>query len=183
MTVNGFSGRRRPACATMCRMEDEIYELRYTRKGTRDGLYAYGLKVEARLVSAPPGLSDTVDAGLFVYRRSTPFSRPGGSSDGCEDVFVNVVTPVDFVDIPYGSPSPEKGMPYYRSDSLDLWFRNSEDVDRAMDDIDADVAGLARSLRTLSFDWSNDFGDSNDNDSDDGRADGRPEIKVVRRAY
>ena len=131
------------------RLEDEFEETMklkatYKQSTTRDGLYAYALKVVVE--------SDD-DPNVFVFRRSTPTLNPYGRTDMVvDDVFVNVATPVDMYDIPAREPDPEHGMPYYRNSVLDLWFRNAEDVEHARRDIDEDLASLARLCENLSND-------------------------------
>ena len=46
-------------------------------------------------------------------------------------------------------------MPYYRSSTLDLWFRNLEDLERAKREIDADIDSLVRLMNQ--FDKPKDF--------------------------
>lgn len=117
-------------------------KITYKTSSTKDGLYAYGLHVEATPVDPS---NDSDDPNIFVFRRSTPIMNPFGSTDkAVDDNFFNVATPVDMYDIPIGKPDIENGMPYYRDSSLDLWFRNLEDVENAKLDIDNDIASLCR---------------------------------------
>jgi len=113
----------------------------YRQTSTKDGLYAYALHIEVE--------SDE-DPNVFVLQRSTPTMNPYGRTDCVfDDTFINVATPVDMYDIPAGAPDTCNGMPYYRSSSIDLWFRNMEDMERAKSDIDEDLASLARLYNNL----------------------------------
>lgn len=120
----------------------------YSQTSTKDGLYAYALHVDVR--------SDDSDCHVFVYQRQTPRMDPFGKNGGVrDDVYVNVATPVDMVDIPCDEPDIDHGMPYYRSSTLDLWFRNLEDLERAKREIDADIDSLVRLMNQ--FDKPKDF--------------------------
>lgn len=108
----------------------------YKQTTTKDGLYAYALKVTVE--------SDD-DPHVFVFQRSMPTMNPFGGTDlEFDDDFVNVATPVDMYDIPVDRPDPCHGMPYYRSSSVDLWFRNLEDLEQAKKDIDEDLDSLSK---------------------------------------
>ena len=128
--------------------------LTYRQSETRDGLYAYALHILAE--PADPS-NESEDGGfesdprIFVFRRSTPRMDPFGPNDRVvDDEFVNVATPVDMFEVPPDEPNPECGMPYFRSDTLDLWFRNARDVARARHDIDDTVKDLVLQLNGLS---------------------------------
>lgn len=119
----------------------------YRDTGTKDGLYAYALHVRAYT----DGSNDEADPRIFVMQRTPRTMNPFGRTDmEFDDVFVNVATPVDMYDIPPDEPDICHGMPYYRTDSVDLWFRNGHDVRQAKADIDADVADLCRLCDNLS---------------------------------
>lgn len=113
----------------------------YRQTTTKDGLYAYALHVSVE--------SDE-DPHVFVYQRYTPTMNPYGRTDlVVNDEFINIATPVDMYDIPVDEPDPCHGMPYYRSSTLDLWFRNLEDLERAKGDIDKDLESLAKLYNNL----------------------------------
>lgn len=121
----------------------------YKQTSTKDGLYAYALHVSA---SSPEGY----DSHVFVYQRQPPRMDPFGKFGGVrDDVFVNVATPVDMADIPCDQPDIEHGMPYYRSSTVDLWFRNLEDTERAKREIDRDIGDLVRLMNQ--FDKPDEF--------------------------
>ena len=127
----------------------------YKRSSTKDGLYAYALRAEAR-ISNPEDSSESElpDPAVFVFRRSVPAMNPFGPTDKLvDDEFFNVATPVDMFDVPAGEPDIESGMPYFRDSKLDLWFRNFEDLERAQNEISSDIASLVKS-------WDNVNGDS-----------------------
>lgn len=127
-------------------------EVTYTQSDTKDGLYAYSLKIEAKVPNDDSTDStdstdsnDGLDPNIFVFRRSVKTMNPFGTTDGWfDDDFFNVATPVDMYDIPVGSPDIENGMPYYRGSKVELWFRNSEDVRKAKFAIAADIASLVK---------------------------------------
>ena len=122
-------------------------EITYKDTGTKDGLYAYALHVSAISASS----EEDSDPRIFVMQRTPRTMNPFGSTDlEFDDVFVNVATPVDMYDIPPDEPDICRGMPYYRTSEIDLWFRNGHDVRQAKADIDADIADLCRLCDTLS---------------------------------
>ena len=118
--------------------------LEYSQTDTKDGLYAYALHV----ASSP---EDGADPRIFVFQRTPRTMNPFGRTDmEFDDIFVNVATPVDMEEIPPDEPDICHGMPYFRSDTLDLWFRNLEDIEQAKRDIDEDVASLCRLYDNMS---------------------------------
>jgi len=124
--------------------------LTYKQSGTKDGLYAYALHIEATF---PQDSAEAHPAYIFVIRRSTPTMNPYGQTDRMvDDEFFNVATPVDMYDVPSKEPDIEHGMPYYRDCKVDLWFRNLEDLLRAKAVIGEDVAALARLWDNISDD-------------------------------
>jgi hypothetical protein len=120
--------------------------LEYSQTETKDGLYAYALHIVASTV-----LNDDGDPHIFVYHRRPRTMNPFGRTDlEFDDVFVNIATPVDMEEVPEDAPDICHGMPYYRSDTLDLWFRNLEDVEQAKKDVDRDVASLCKLYNNMS---------------------------------
>lgn len=120
-------------------------EVTYTQSETKDGLYAYSLKIEVSAPDEDSNDSNDTDLNIFVFRRSVKTMNPFGRTDGWfDDEFFNVATPVDMYDIPAKEPDIENGMPYYRDSKVELWFRNAEDVSKAKEAIAEDIASLVK---------------------------------------
>jgi len=80
------------------------------------------LPVEHGLRITVTGSTGGMSTKIFVWQRS---SIP--ESEDFKDIFIGVATPVDIDDIPVDTPDTEDEMPYYRTDVVELWFRNYED--------------------------------------------------------
>lgn len=112
-----------------------------------DGVLAYGLRAE---VTEAVGIPKEI----FVYHR-TPRQLATGFPWDMEivDLFQNVATPVDIEEtIP--ERQADEHTKYYRSSSLNLLFRNQDDVNKAKTTIDEDIADLVENWRSLEDDES-----------------------------
>ena len=132
-----------------------MFKVTYRMTTRKDCLYAYALHAEAECDGDDAGAESVEDVlhdpRVFVFRRSTPAMDPFGRNDRVvDDEFFNVATPVDMYEIPPDEPDPCRGMPYYRSSSLDLWFRNASDLERARKDLDDTLRDLAVQLGRMS---------------------------------
>lgn len=85
--------------------------LRVWASGVDSALADRGLKLE---VTNAVGMSDAV----FVWQRA---------ANNGDDMFVGVAAPSDLEEIPEHSPDIKNEMPYYRSNTVELWFRNVAD--------------------------------------------------------
>lgn len=97
-----------------------IVEVTYTPRGAgrvRRRLPMHRLKLQ--VVSA-----DGCSPNVFVYRRAT---KGAPMEDGSpRDEFVCVADELDEDEIPVGEPDMERNVPYYRTDSVELLFRNPD---------------------------------------------------------
>ena len=82
------------------------------RSTSGDSPVEFGLKVEAQTTHGD------ISNKIFVWQ-----SRHG------TDEFVCVASPGDLTEIPEDEPDLEGGMPYYRTDDVELWFRNFKDFE------------------------------------------------------
>lgn len=105
-----------------------------------DPIYAYALKVE--IVQAV-GISDH----LFIFQRS-PENNEGDSVD----TFIQIASPLDIEEVPENAPDLQKGMPYYRTKEVTLWFRTMEDLNLAKRKIRDDLQTLTLTYEVLNGD-------------------------------
>jgi len=80
------------------------------------------LPVEHGLRITATASTEGMATKIFIWQRD---SIP--ESDDFKDIFIGVATPVDIDDIPEDTPNLEGEMPYYRTNVVELWFRNYED--------------------------------------------------------
>lgn len=97
-----------------------VVEVTYTPRGAgrrRRRLPMHRLKLQ---VVSVEGCSPNV----FVYRRATK-GAPMEDGSPCDE-FVCVADELDEDEIPVGEPDMERNVPYYRTDSVELLFRNPD---------------------------------------------------------
>ncbi len=93
------------------------------------------------VVTAASGIS----ACVFVWQRAASSAQ----GDNGKDKFVGVATPSDLEDIPENSPDVANEMPYYRTDDVELWFRNDNDYTRYRALILSQINDLVRKVNSL----------------------------------
>lgn len=108
--------------------------LRVWASGVNSALADRGLKLE---VTNAVGMSDAV----FVWQRAAA---------GGDDMFVSVAAPSDLNDIPENSPNILNEMPYYRTNTVEIWFRNDSDFMYYKDLLQLHVEKLVTQVNQLS---------------------------------
>ncbi len=95
-----------------------VVEVEYTPKTGRP-VRMHRLRVRAK---SAEGCSRNV----FVYQRATVGAPMEDGSP--RDEFVCVADELDEDEIPVGEPDMERGVPYYRTDALELLFRSGDQM-------------------------------------------------------
>lgn len=126
----------------MAKKEDNVepsLEVKYSEitPDKHPPIFAYALKVE---ICKATVLSDHV----FVFQRS-PENNEGEATDN----FIQIASPLELEEVPEDAPDLQNGMPYYRSKSVLLWFRNMEDLELAKRKIDDDLQTLVLTYKTI----------------------------------
>ena len=102
--------------------------------------HAYGLKITV-------DESTGIDSNIFVYRAGgSPSLRP---SEPKSDAFICIADPVDMEEYPVYEAELEEEMPYYRSDTVTLYFRNLGDMYITKERIQDDIRTLVKSVSRL----------------------------------
>lgn len=124
--------------------------VRYDRSDIQPGLQAYGLKVTA---TSAVEMSEKI----FVMRRGvvnananeiTPVPNP--ADPGIQpDTFICLADPVDLEEVPEDCPDPAHEMPYYRVDSIELWFRSPDLLEDTYTLLAQDIQKLVTSMQSL----------------------------------
>ena len=114
--------------------------LRVKFSQTRDirGIYGLALKVE---VVRATGMSGKI----FVFHQ-----KPAGSGGNSYAEFSHVASPVDMNEIPEDACS--ETVPYYRTDSVTVWFRCMDDLVAAKQLLADDIGSLQRTYFVLTND-------------------------------
>lgn len=97
-----------------------VVEVTYTPRGAGRGRRRLPMhRLRLQVMSA-----DGCSPNVFVYRRAT---KGAPMEDGSpRDEFVCVADELDEDEIPVGEPDMERNVPYYRTDSVELLFRNPD---------------------------------------------------------
>ena len=113
-------------------------KVKFTTTTTDDRYYGYAMKAE---VIDPEGMPPDI----FVFHAGAP-TLPGKE---VVDTFSHVASPVDMEELPAGEPDLGTRTPYYRRNSVTLWVRSSEWLDKLKGHIDGDIALLVRDYALL----------------------------------
>lgn len=103
-------------------------------------MYAHALKVTVTAAREYPD-------HIFLFHRGKP-----NNEGNVIDEFISVASPVDIEETPENAPALDDGMPYYRSNEVTLWFRNTEDLELAKKKISEDITVLVKTYNILGSD-------------------------------
>ena len=112
----------------------------YSQSPSQREFYAFALKAE---VTAAVGMPTEI----FMFQRGVK------AADGHipeKDNYTCVCDPQDLYEIPAFCPDLTEEIPYYRTASVELWFRNTEDRDECQAWLIEDIQQLVTSLNALS---------------------------------
>lgn len=101
-------------------------------------LYAYNLRVVVTNAINMP-------KEIFVYHRGV-FPATGDASAEASDGFSHIATPLDLEEIPVNAPDMINEVPYFRTDMVQLSFRNIQDLKLTKEMINGDIILLVRAL-------------------------------------
>lgn len=112
--------------------------LRYYTNEQTDRLQGYPLRIET---------VDAIDmpAEIFVFQRTVESAM----NDCNADEFNRIASPDDLEEYPVSVPDPVSEQPYYRTNTVTLYFRCIKDLRETRDLIDTQVSGLVRTLNIL----------------------------------
>lgn len=115
--------------------------VRYTHEERQQGLYSYGLLVEA--------LSATdMTNKIFVVQRGVPSATDPEVDDPVElDLFQWIASPVELDQYPEDAPDIEHGIPYYRVAAIRLSFRSMLELIETLALIKLDISMLIQSMK------------------------------------
>ena len=114
-------------------------DVRFSGPDETSGLQAYDLRVEV--------LNATdMTSKIFVYQRKV-VSATDEQANELGDTFVSVADPVDLEQYPADTPDIAGGIPYYRTDNVDMRFRSMAELQDVRERIDADITGLIYALQ------------------------------------
>lgn len=101
-------------------------------------LYAYNLRVI---------VTNAIDMPkeVFVYHRGV-FPATGDATESASDGFSHIATPLDLEEIPVNAPDMINEIPYFRTDMVQLSFRNVQDLKLTKEMIASDILLLVRAL-------------------------------------
>ena len=105
------------------------------------GRHLQGYTLKIRVTEA-----EEMSPAVFIFQRLKP--NPDGTRDA--DRFVCVADAVDMEEVPELGPDFLNEMPYYRTDTVELVFRNAIDRDSTETDIKNDITALVQSLDAMS---------------------------------
>ena len=113
-------------------------KIRYYTSDITQPFQGYLLKCEAHTAV-------DMSSKIFVFqRRVTSATDPQAAEE--KDIFISIADPVDLEHYPEDTPDPGNNMPFYRSASVELMLRSTEEVLEVKDMIDTDVGGLVNAL-------------------------------------
>ena len=101
-------------------------------------VYGYALRVKVTK-------SEGMPSKIFVYQRGKMRTNDGKFIDH----FINIASPVDMDNVPEDEPSLENNIPYYRKDTVKLYFRCLQDLEECKDDISGDIFHLVQTYKYL----------------------------------
>lgn len=115
--------------------------VRYTKEDQQEGLYSYGLLVEA--LSA----TDMTDK-IFVIQRGVRSGVDPEVDEPAElDKFQFIASPIELDQYPADAPDLAHDIPYYRVNTVRFSFRSYEELEETLALIKADIAKLITSLK------------------------------------
>lgn len=115
--------------------------VRYTKEEKQEGLFSYGLLVEALSATDMPDQ-------IFVIQRGVRSGTDPEVDEPAElDKFQFIASPIELDQYPAGAPDPANNIPYYRVNSVRFSFRSPEELQETLDLIKADIAKLVESLK------------------------------------
>ena len=115
--------------------------VRYTKEAQQEGLFSYGLLVEA--LSATD-MSDKI----FVFKRGVKSATDPEVDEPVElDEFQFIASPLELEQYPADAPDLAADKPYYRGNRVRFSFRSTDELQETLDMIKADIAKLVTSLK------------------------------------
>lgn len=112
--------------------------VRFSQNAEKRGVYCYALKVEV-------AFSKGIPSKIFVFHQ-----MPAGLDGNTFAEFDHVATPVDLQEIPEDAAS--EIVPWFRTDSCVVWFRNADDLKTAKQLFVDDIGELQKAYDILSSD-------------------------------
>ena len=101
-------------------------------------VYGYAMRVKVTEATGMP-------SKIFVFQRGKKRTNSGEFIDH----FINIASPVDMDNVPEDEPAFDSNIPYYRKDTVTLYFRCLQDLEECKDDISGDIFHLVETYKYL----------------------------------